>query len=127
MEITKALTPKNTEEIRPGLFIQARPKNPNSIVYKQIFPFAWNNKILWKEQLRTVFAFRTLFTIALIIFIAWAYLNNVGVYKQFYDETISNPMEFCKDFSGSLGNGLDGTDGLNIKSLEVINEDTNTL
>ncbi len=116
MEIVKALTPKDTEEVKPGLFIQKRGDS-----YKQILPFAWNNKILWREQLRTVLTLRTLFTIALIIFIAWAYLNDVGVYKQFYEETMSNPMEFCDSVY------KDQTNTLNVKSLEVINEDTNTL
>jgi len=74
MDITKNLTPKDTEEIKPGLFIQKR-KNGK---YKQIYPLAWEGKLRWKEQLKTIFTFRTFFTIALILFLAWSYIHDTG-------------------------------------------------
>jgi len=106
MNFRKAFTPKDTEELKPGLFIQKTPKG-----WKQIFPIVWNGKYRWKEQLSTVFSLRTLFTVALVLFIAWSYTHDVQVYKDFYFETITNPIEFCEniysnptEFENPLGN-----------------------
>ena len=63
MDLVKMLTPKDTEEVRPGLFIQKTKKG-----YRQIHPAAWNGKINWKGQIKSMISFRTIFTIALILF-----------------------------------------------------------
>ena len=46
MNFTKVLTPSDTEEIKPGLFIQRRGNK-----YRQISPAAWDGKIIWKNLL----------------------------------------------------------------------------
>ena len=92
MSLAKALTPDNTEELKPGLFIQQRGKG-----YRQVEPIAWGGKIRWKEQLSSVFSFRTAITLAIIIFIVWSYLNDVGEYKQFHDDVMSNPAGWCNN------------------------------
>ncbi len=91
MSWAKSLEPKDTEEIKPGLWIQKTKKG-----YRQILPMAWKGKVLWKKQLRTVITVRTIFTIALIIFIAWSYLHDVNVYKKFYEEFNSDRVGYCE-------------------------------
>lgn len=97
MSLADSLTPKDTEEVKPGLFIQKRKNG-----YKQILPLAWDGKILWKQQLRTVFSFRTFFTIAIILFLAWSYLHDVQEYKSFYERVTNNPVQYCTEISDKI-------------------------
>lgn len=120
MNIKKAFTPKDTEELKPGFYVQQRGDK-----YKQILPFVFEDKWLWKEQLRTVFKLRTIFTIALIIFIAWSYLHDTGVYREFYEEVIEDPIKFCTWVNNNYEDGGDGStfvlpvgDGFNRSSLQ---------
>ena len=71
MNWKKILTPKNTEEIRPGLFIQSKPKNPDSVEYRVINPICWNGSYRWNKQ----FSWKSLITIIIIAFLAWSYLT----------------------------------------------------
>jgi len=87
-----ALTPKDTEEMKPGFYVQKR----RSGEYKQILPLAWNGKFLVKEQLRTVFTLRTILFIALICFIAWSYVHDTSELMTFYNNVTSNPIAFCQ-------------------------------
>lgn len=97
MNVVKALTPENTEELKPGLFIQQTQKG-----YRQINPMAWEGRMRWKEQMKTVFSLRTVFTIALVLFLAWSYMNDVGTYKEFYEDVMENQYDYCR---GILENG----------------------
>ncbi len=113
MNLRKAFTPKDTEEIKPNFFIQRWKGN-----YRQVNPVAWNGKYRWKEQVKTIFTFRTLFWIALILFIAWSYMNDVQQYKQFYEDVKGNPVLYCENVFRDGGvNSLDlikGDDGVRI-------------
>ncbi len=111
MSLIKSLTPKNTEEVKPGLWIQKRKSGK----YHQVLPFAWEGKWLWKEQLKTVFTFRTLATILIISFIAWSYVHDDAEIKNAYWEIVNNQGEFCAgnldqqeifDKYGNLGLGV---------------------
>lgn len=86
-----ALTPKDTEEIRPGLFIQSRPKNPDSIEYRVINPICWNGKYRWRKQ----FSWKNLITIIIIAFLAWSYLNET----QYARELAENPCELLPNIT----------------------------
>jgi len=91
MNIKKALTPKDVEEVRPGLFIKSFPKNPDTIEYRQVHPLVWDGKWRLKNQIKI----RDIFMIALIITL---YL--VGVkYIRFYEEVNADPRAFCKNVS----------------------------
>ena len=92
MTLADSLTPKDTEEIKPNLFIQRRGNE-----YKQVYPVAWKGEMRWKEQLKTIFSFRTLMTLVIILFIAWAYTNDVEEYKNFYVEVKNNPIAYCEN------------------------------
>ena len=93
----KALTPKNTEELRPGLFINKIGDN-----YRRVYPLIWNDKFNWKNQIRL----KNIFMILIIVFIAWSYVHNVKVYQEFYGKIINNTdgytQSFCSNFSYSL-------------------------
>ena len=90
MGIKKTLTPKDTKEIKPNLFIQKTKYG-----YRQINPMAWNGKLRVREQLRTVFCLRTIFTIALIIFIVWSYMHDTKECRELMEEFEDDPAAFA--------------------------------
>ena len=92
MDFVKALTPKETEEIKPGLFIQRTSKG-----YRQIEPAAWNGKINWKNLFGGKNFLRNFVWFAIIIFVAWSYFHDTKEFREFYIEVNSNPAEFCKN------------------------------
>lgn len=92
MDLTKALTPKETEEVKPGLFIQQTSKG-----YRQVHPAAWNGKINWKNFLLGSNFLRNLIWFLIIVFLAWSYFHDVDVYKEFYEEVIADPALFCSN------------------------------
>lgn len=88
----KALTPKNTEEVKPGLFIQTTARG-----YRNIYPAAWNGKINWKNFIFGGSFFKTIGWFAIILFIVWSYQHDVAEYKEFYERVASNPLVWCQD------------------------------
>ena len=108
MNIKKAFTPKDVEEVRPGFFIQARRKNPNTIEYRQVKPLVWNGKWRFKGQINWM-------NIIIIIILIGLYFEGAK-FVRFYDEVNSDPKAFCQNVSiidrGSFG---------------VINENTNSI
>jgi hypothetical protein len=97
MSFKDILTPENTEEIRPGLFVQMKPNSDGGIDYKQIHPIAWNGE--WK--LKNQFGLKNIFVIALVLFIAWSYNHDIEAYQDFYLEVHSNPVLFCNNIYNS--------------------------
>ena len=98
MSLADRLTPRDTEEVKPGLFIQKRTNGS----YRMINPMAWDGKLRTKEQLKTVFSLRTIFTIALIIFIAYNYRTDNVKLLDFYNRVHENPIYFCQQVTESL-------------------------
>lgn len=91
IDFKKAFTPKDVEEVRPGLFIKKIPKRYNDIEYRQVQPLVWNGKWRLKNQIRI----RNILMIVLIIAL---YL--VGMkYVNFYEEVNSDPKAFCENVS----------------------------
>ena len=87
----KAFTSKNVEEVRPGLFVKAIPKNPDKIEYRQVQPLVWNGKWRLKNQI----SWRNVFMIVLITGLFFTGIK----YVNFYEEVNSNPEEFCSNVS----------------------------
>jgi len=87
MSLIESLTPKNTEELKPGLFIQRRAKG-----YKQIDPLAWNGKYRWREQLKTIFCLRTIVFLAIILLLFYGYKHDT---QKCY-EMIEDPITYCR-------------------------------
>lgn len=94
MNFIERLTPKHTEEIKPGLFVQRRGNT-----YKQITPAAWNGKIIWKNLFFGQGFIKSLIFFSIILFLAWSYFHDVKVYQDFYEEVISDPVLFCLNVS----------------------------
>lgn len=117
MNLTKALTPKDTEEIKPGLYIQnlykkvpVLDKNKKKVEkdgkalyedvvkgYRQIHPAAWEGKINWKNFLLGQSPLKNFIWFAIILFLAWSYFHDIDSYQEFYVEVNSNPAEFCSN------------------------------
>ena len=122
MSLAKALTPQNTEEIKPGLFIQKKGDS-----YRMIKPMAWNGKVLWKEQLKTIFTLRTFFTIAIVLFLAYSYIHDIQEFKDFHNEVMDNPDAWCGELAKlriapTIGE-LDSNDLTNISIIKnLLNE-----
>lgn len=95
--LIKALTMQDTEEVKPGFFVQTKKGR-----HRRVYPLVWDGKYQVKEQLRTVFTFRTFFTIGIILFIAWSYQNDVGAYQDFYIEVRGDPIGFCDEVKNAL-------------------------
>ncbi len=118
MSIIDGLTPKHTEEYKPDFFVQKTARG-----YRQINPLAWNGKIRYREQLKTVFNIRTIFTIALILFIAYNYFENTNSCAEFQSDPciyLQNLTNYCRDnqvsedklFFGDLKDGESNTNTL---------------
>jgi len=126
MNWKKILTPSDTEEIKPGLFIQTRYRNIDdgqgnvigreALGYRQIEPLVWEGKFRKKEQLRSIFSWRTLITISIILFIAWSYLHDTGAYREFYNSYAQNPIAFCENVLSGL---TDDKMGLEVNNVST--------
>lgn len=110
MNLTKALTPKNTEEIKPGLFIQTKygellDKDGQTVIgkapmsYKQIHPAAWEGKIIWKNFLFGAGFLKGFIWLVILLFLVWAYNHDVGAYQEFYEKVSENPVAYCSNVS----------------------------
>ena len=89
MSLIDGLTPKDTEEIKPGLFVQKKKNG-----YRAVNPIAWNGKYRWRKQ----FGWRTVFTIAIICFIAFTYFNETSYCRQLQEnpcELLPNITDYC--------------------------------
>ena len=105
MTLADNLTPRDTEEIKPGLFIQKTKKG-----YRKVEPMAWKGKLRWKEQLKTVITVRTILTLSIILFVVWSYTHDVQVYKGFYEEFTQNPIANCNEIIAFTVNPVGCTD-----------------
>lgn len=94
MNFIKTFTPKETEEIKPGLFIQKTSKG-----YRQVHPGAWDGKMIWKNLLLGPNFLKNFIWFVIIIFLAWSYFHDVDVYQEFYEEVSSNPIAYCQNVS----------------------------
>ncbi len=98
MNWKKVLTPENTEEIKPGLFIQQRKKGD----YNVINPICWNGNYRWNKQ----FSWKNLITILIIAFLAWAYLTETQYSRQLQEdpcELLPNITNYCWERNKILG------------------------
>lgn len=101
MAFVDNLTPKNTEEIKPGLFIQKTKGG-----FRLVNPVAWKGKYRWKEQLKTVVSLKTIFSMAVILLLVWSYVNDTREYRQFYEKIIANPIAYCSEIQTTLSGDI---------------------
>ena len=95
MDLSKALTPKDTEEVKPGLFIQERAGRRGVINYRQIHPASWNGKINWKNTLLGPNFWKNFLWFVIIIFLAWSYLHDTQSLREFQENVNIHKAEWC--------------------------------
>lgn len=138
MSFIDYVTPKDTEEVKPGLFIQKKRGK-----YRQLQPIAWKGKWRTKEQMRSIFSPRTFVWLGIMLFLVFAYNNDNAQLVEFHNTVVENPVLFCSELIASLQtpvctefyrqNGLCLGDldniGVDFTTIEAINEtqDTNSL
>ncbi len=88
----KAITPGDTEEVKPGLFIQKRGKES----YRHIYPGAWDGKIMWKNFLVGGQPIRRFVFFLILMFIVFSYTQDVSTYKGFYETVQGDPFAYCE-------------------------------
>lgn len=121
MSLIKALTPAETEEIKPGLFIQ-KGKNGN---YRVINPIAWKGE--WR--LNKQFAWRNLITIVIVLFLAWSYFNETSYCRELKEDPcflLENLTNYCSANLGDVFNEefvLEGVDDDRRKNLYALQGD----
>ena len=110
MNIKKAFTPKDVEEVKPGFFIQKKGDS-----YRQVKPLVWKGKWRFKGQIRWM-------NIIIIIILIGLYFEG-GKYVRFYDEVNSDPKAFCQNVSiidrGSFGVINENTDSIQFDIAET--------
>ncbi len=80
----KAFTPKDTEELKPNLFVKKTSKG-----YKQDNPLVWKGE--WR--LRGQIGWRNIFMIILIIFL----YTQGSKYVVFYEDFNVDPGKYCEN------------------------------
>lgn len=90
MNLKEILTPKDTEEVRPGIFLQRRESGE----YRIVKPIVWKGEWKLKQQ----FSLRNLFMIILVLFIAWSYFEETEYCRQLQEnpcEILPNITSYC--------------------------------
>lgn len=93
----RALTPPDTEEIKPGLFIQKKLGR-----YRQVHPAAWDGKIIKNNLFFGGDFLKSFIFFAILMLIVWGYQHDVREYQEFYENIRSNPMVFCNDVDKAM-------------------------
>lgn len=91
MNLKKLLTPKDTEEIKPGLFIQKRKNN-----YRQITPLVWKGKYKFRGH----FKLKSLIMIILVLFLVWNYNYETKWCREFQRDPcdiLTNVTIYCHE------------------------------
>ena len=97
MNLVDILTPVNTEEVKPGLFIQtlstARGKS-----YRKITPCCWNGKIDWKTTLLGDKPLKYLFIFLTLMLLSYGYWQGTSSCAEFQEDPckhLPNITEYC--------------------------------
>ncbi len=85
MTIKKALTPKDTKELRPNFFVQQRGET-----YRQVKPLVWNDEWRLKGQI----SWRNILMIVLMLYLFYNFAGYVKFYEQFH----SRPSEVYNNY-----------------------------
>lgn len=91
MTIKESLIPKNTEEIKPGFFIQKYGDG-----YRQIDPMVWDNKVRWKSMILGKDWLKHFIFFIILMFIVYGYVHDNKVYIEQNKMIKENPIIFCQ-------------------------------
>jgi hypothetical protein len=88
------LTPKDTEEVKPNLFIQSYGNNK----FRHIYPAAWNKKLIYKNLILGGDQWlKHLITFLILMFIVWAYVHDNAALIEQQQEIANDPFKFCQN------------------------------
>jgi hypothetical protein len=93
MTWTEKLTPKNTEEIKPNLFIQKTNKG-----YRQIYPAAWNGKINYNNLIFGKGFWKSLLWVFILLLLAYGYYTSTKACEDFQQDPckyLPNITTYC--------------------------------
>lgn len=99
MTIIDSLTPKETEEIRPGLFIQKTSRG-----YRQVYPAAWKGEINWGNFLWGSGFFKSFIWFAIILLVVYGYYDSTTSCSEFQENPckyLPNITNYCLDVTES--------------------------
>lgn len=87
----KSLTPEDTEEVKPGVFLQKRKKG-----WKQVYPAAWKGKINWGNFILGGPDFwKTTIWFMIILFLVFSYWHDTNELREFHDKVSANREAWC--------------------------------
>lgn len=90
MTLVDSLTPKETEEIKPGLFIQKTARG-----FRQIHPAAWNGKINWRNFIFGSGLGKSFIWFAILLLIIYGYYDSTSSCNEFQN----NPCSYLNDLN----------------------------
>lgn len=90
MNLIKALTPQETEEVKPGVFLQRKGKT-----WRQIYPAAWNGKINWKNFILGPNFWKNFIWFVIIMFLIFSYWHDTNELREFHNTVTQNKIAWC--------------------------------
>lgn len=91
MSFIDSLTPQNTEEIRPGLFVQKTARG-----HRVVYPAAWKGKMNWSNLFFGAGFLKGFIWFLILMGLVWSYQHDVTIYKDFYEQAHANPGQLCE-------------------------------
>ena len=106
--LIKILKPRETEEVKPNLFIQQTNRLNDSLIdrldktvkghekeiqypkYRMIFPASWNNKLNIKNLILGGYPLKSTIIFLFILFMAWAYQHDINSQRDLVINLVSN-------------------------------------
>jgi len=98
MSLADFLTPKDTKEVKPGLFIQRHLGK-----YRQVSPAAWNGKINWANFLFGGKIIKSSITFIIILLLAYGFYTTTKTCREFQENPckfLPNITTYCMDREG---------------------------
>ena len=96
MSFADSVTPPNTTEIKPGLFVQKKGNR-----WRKVEPIAWNGKLRINAQLKSLLTIKTLVWFGVLILLVMAYNNDNAQLIEFHNQVVENPVMFCNELIAS--------------------------
>ena len=92
------LTPSNTEEVKPGVFIKRRNLLGKDS-YSQVSPACWDGKFNWKNIIIGPHFWKNFIYFAIIMFLMFAYWHDTHAMVDNLNEIYEDPYKWCADLS----------------------------
>ena len=91
MDWKKIFESKNTEEIRPNLFLKKTKKGN----YYQVYPLRFNGRWMVKNFLWPPYMKWTVLMVTILVTVALSHKHDVAVYTEALKPLYENPIKYC--------------------------------